>query len=102
MLIVLTTEILFAFCFFAFFICSNILIGAEGGGSIGEHLFDLIEFVFDLIEFKCFVFDLIEFEIVFDDEIKTRQLFGSRNNKNPDGMKSEFLLILTKKGEQKC
>lgn len=36
------------------------------------------------------------FEIVFDDKIKTRQLFGGRNNKNPDGMKSEYLLILTK------
>ncbi len=37
-----------------------------------------------------------KFEIVFDDEIKTRQLFGQRNNKNPDGMKSEYLLILSK------
>lgn len=38
-----------------------------------------------------------EFETVYDDEIKTRQLFGSRKNKNPDGMKSEYLLVLTKK-----
>ena len=38
-----------------------------------------------------------KFEIVFDDEIKTRQLFGQRNNKNPNGMKSEYLLILSKK-----
>ena len=38
-----------------------------------------------------------KFEIVFEDEIKTRQLFGSRNNKNPNGMKSEYLLVLTKK-----
>jgi len=38
-----------------------------------------------------------KFEVVFDDEIKTRQLFGQRNNKNPDGMKSEFLLVLSKK-----
>ena len=37
-----------------------------------------------------------KFEIVFDDEIKTRQLFGQRNNKNPNGMKSEYLLILSK------
>jgi DNA modification methylase len=37
-----------------------------------------------------------KFEIVFDDEIKSRQLFGNRNNKNPNGMKSEFLLILSK------
>jgi len=33
---------------------------------------------------------------VYDDEIKDRQLFGRRNNKNPDGMKSEYLLILEK------
>ena len=33
---------------------------------------------------------------VYDDEIKVRQLFGNRNNKNPDGMKSEYLLILEK------
>lgn len=37
-----------------------------------------------------------EFKIVFDDEIKTRQLFGKRKNKNPNGMKSEYLLILSK------
>ncbi len=33
---------------------------------------------------------------VYEDRIKTRQLFGVRKNKNPDGMKSEFLLILRK------
>jgi len=37
-----------------------------------------------------------EFENVFDDRIKNRQLFGSRNNKNPEGMKSEYLLVLSK------
>ena len=36
------------------------------------------------------------FEKVYEDRIKTRQLFGARKNKNPDGMKSEFLLILRK------
>ena len=35
-------------------------------------------------------------EKVYEDRIKTRQLFGVRKNKNPDGMKSEFLLILRK------
>ena len=37
------------------------------------------------------------FEKVYEDRIKTRKLFGARKNKNPDGMKSEYLLILTKK-----
>ena len=36
------------------------------------------------------------FEKVYEDRIKTRKLFGARKNKNPDGMKSEFLLILRK------
>ena len=37
------------------------------------------------------------FEKVYEDRIQTRKLFGRRKNKNPDGMKSEFLLILRKK-----
>ena len=37
-----------------------------------------------------------KFEKVYEDRIKTRKLFGARKNKNPDGMKSEFLLILRK------
>ncbi|MXY99557.1 site-specific DNA-methyltransferase [Candidatus Poribacteria bacterium] len=36
------------------------------------------------------------FEKVYEDRIKTRKLFSARKNKNPDGMKSEFLLILRK------
>ena len=36
------------------------------------------------------------FVTVYEDKIKNRQLFTSRNNKNPSGMKSEFLLILRK------
>ena len=36
------------------------------------------------------------FEKIYEDRIQTRQLFGARKNKNPDGMKSEFLLILRK------
>lgn len=36
------------------------------------------------------------FEGVYEDKIKTRQLFGSRNNLNPEGMKSEYLLKLRK------
>ncbi len=36
------------------------------------------------------------FEKVYEDKIKARKLFGARKNKNPDGMKSEFLLVLRK------
>lgn len=33
---------------------------------------------------------------VYEDRIKSRRLFASRKNKNPDGMKSEYLLVLRK------
>ena len=36
------------------------------------------------------------FEHVYEDRIQTRKLFGARKNKNPDGMRSEYLLILRK------
>lgn len=36
------------------------------------------------------------FSKVYEDRIKTRQLFLKRNNKNPEGMKSEFLLVMQK------
>jgi DNA modification methylase len=34
--------------------------------------------------------------VVFDDRIVTRKLFGNRNNPNPEGMKSEFMVVLEK------
>jgi hypothetical protein len=37
-----------------------------------------------------------EMESVYEDEIKNRQLFRNRKNKNPEGMKSEFLLVMRK------
>jgi hypothetical protein len=37
-----------------------------------------------------------ECETVLEDCIKARQLFSARKNKNPDGMKSEFMLVLRK------
>lgn len=36
------------------------------------------------------------FEAVFEDKIKTRQLFKRRKNKNPEGMKAEYLLVMSK------
>ena len=37
-----------------------------------------------------------DFLHVYEDQIKNRQLFRNRKNKNPDGMKSEFLLVMKK------
>jgi len=84
---------------------NNMKLLKNGGKAcvfIGNPKIDGIEIETWKIFTEYFENNGFKFEIVFDDEIKTRQLFGSRNNKNPDGMKSEFLLILTKKGEQKC
>ncbi len=49
--------------------------------AVYEHLVGSGQFIF---------LDLLE------DPIKTRKLFGGRNNPNPDGMKSEYMLILQK------
>ncbi len=37
-----------------------------------------------------------EIENVYEDKIKNRQLFRNRKNNNPEGMKSEFLLVMKK------
>ncbi len=37
-----------------------------------------------------------EFLHIYEDQIKNRQLFRNRKNKNPEGMKSEYLLVMTK------
>ncbi len=37
-----------------------------------------------------------EFVKVYEDRIKNRQLFRGRKNKNPEGIQSEFLLIMRK------
>lgn len=38
-----------------------------------------------------------EREQVYEDEIKNRQLFKGRRNKNPEGMKAEYLLVMRKR-----
>lgn len=63
---------------------------------IGNPKIDGIEVEIWKILKEYFVDKGYSFEDVYEDKIKTRQLFGSRNNKNPDGMKSEYLLVLKK------
>ena len=63
---------------------------------IGNPKIDGIEVEIWRIFTEYFTDKGFKFEIVFDDKIKTRQLFGARKNKNPDGMKSEYLLVLSK------
>lgn len=71
-------------------------IGGKACIFVGNPKIDGIEIETWRIFTEYFTNKGFKFEIVFDDEIKTRQLFGQRNNKNPNGMKSEYLLILSK------
>ena len=78
---------------------NNMKLLKTGGKScifVGNPKIDGIEMETWKIFTEYFTEKEFKFEIVFDDEIKTRQLFGNRNNKNPNGMKSEYLLVLSK------
>lgn len=63
---------------------------------IGNPLIDGIKVEIWRILMEYFTDNGYSFESLYEDRIKNRQLFGTRKNKNPDGMKSEFLLILRK------
>ena len=63
---------------------------------IGNPLIDGIKVEIWRILMEHFTSIGYSFENLYEDRIKHRQLFGTRKNKNPDGMKSEFLLILRK------
>ena len=63
---------------------------------IGNPLIDGIKVEIWRILMEYFTNNGYFFENLYEDRIKNRQLFGTRKNKNPDGMKSEFLLILRK------
>ena len=63
---------------------------------IGNPLIDGIKVEIWRILMEHFTDNEYLFENLYEDRIKHRQLFGTRKNKNPDGMKSEFLLILRK------
>ncbi len=63
---------------------------------IGNPLIDGIKVEIWRILMEYFTDNGYFFKSLYEDRIKNRQLFGTRKNKNPDGMKSEFLLILRK------
>ena len=63
---------------------------------IGNPLIDGIKVEIWRILMEYFTNNGYLFGNLYEDRIKHRQLFGTRKNKNPDGMKSEFLLILRK------
>lgn len=63
---------------------------------IGNPLIDGIKVEIWRILMEYFTDKGYLFESLYEDRIKHRQLFGTRKNKNPDGMRSEFLLILRK------
>jgi DNA modification methylase len=63
---------------------------------VGNPLIDGIKVEIWRILMEYFTERGFVFEKIYEDRIKARQLFGARKNKNPEGMKSEFLLILRK------
>jgi len=67
-----------------------VLIGNPKMKGIEVEIWKVIyEYFVDKLHFK--------FVDLFEDKIVYRKLFTGRNNQNPEGMKSEFLLVLEKK-----
>ncbi len=70
--------------------------GAPACIFVGNPKIDGIEVEIWRIVMEYFTERGFAFEKVYEDRIQTRKLFGARKNKNPDGMKSEFMLVLRK------
>ena len=64
---------------------------------IGNPKMEGLEIEIWKVIYEYFVYTL-DYKLVnlYDDHIVSRKLFKGRNNGNPDGMKSEFLLVLNK------
>ncbi|OQY46147.1 MAG: adenine specific DNA methylase Mod [Anaerolineaceae bacterium 4572_78] len=79
----------------------NMMCQLKSGGHacifIGNPKVDGIEVEIWRILKEYFIEKGYVFQHVFEDVIKRRQLFKYRKNKNPSGMKSEFLLVLRKR-----
>jgi hypothetical protein len=67
---------------------------------IGNPKVDGIDIKIWKIIMEYFIDKGYTFKGIFEDKIKTRQLFKHRNNKNPEGMKSEFLACFRKRINQ--
>lgn len=64
---------------------------------IGNPKMEGIEVEIWKVIYEYFVMDLgFKFVEVFEDRIVSRKMFKGRNNLNPEGMKSEYLLVLEK------
>jgi len=63
---------------------------------IGNPKCDAVEVESWRIIAEYFIDKGYSYQGVYEDKIKNRQLFGSRKNKNPEGMKFEYLLILNR------
>ena len=75
---------------------SRLKKGAKACIFIGSPKCDEVEVESWKIVMEYFADKGYSLEGVYEDKIKSRQLFGSRKNKNPEGMKAEYLLILNK------
>ncbi len=94
------TDILNSYFCYTIKALENATINLKKGGLacifVGNPKVDGIEVETWRIINEYFAEKGFHFRAIYEDRIKTRQLFGSRNNKNPEGMKSEYLLIIEK------
>jgi DNA modification methylase len=94
------TDILNSYFYFTLKALENAANNLKKGGFacifVGNPKIDGIEVETWRIIKEYFEDRNFHFKIAYEDKIKTRQLFKARNNKNPDGIKSEYLLIIQK------
>jgi hypothetical protein len=74
----------------------NLKVGGKSCIFVGNPKVDGIEVETWKVLLEYFTDRNFNLNAIFEDQIKTRQLFKARKNKNPDGMKSEFLLVIEK------
>ncbi|MCS6794495.1 MAG: site-specific DNA-methyltransferase [Raineya sp.] len=94
------SQILEAYFYFTLKALENSIANLKKGSKIcifvGNPKIDGIEVETWRIFMEHFESRNCSFRAVYEDRIQSRQLFKARNNKNPEGMKSEFLLVMEK------
>lgn len=94
------TDILNAYFYYTIKALENATNTLKKGGKacifVGNPKVDGIEVETWKVISEYFETKNFHFIAVYEDRIKTRQLFKARNNKNPSGMKSEYLLVIEK------
>lgn len=94
------SQILESYFFFTLKALENSITKLKKGGKacifVGNPKIDGIEVETWRIFLEYFEEKNCILKEIYEDRIQNRQLFKARNNKNPEGMKSEFLLVMEK------